>query len=46
MLNNQLVAPRTKLDSLADPYNEESYLLFTQNDYAPQKIQEKALSFI
>ena len=41
-----MVAPRTKLDSLADPLKEESYIKFTQNDYAPQKIQEKALSFI
>ena len=41
-----MVPPRTKLDSLADPLKEESYIKFTQNDYAPQKIQEKALSFI
>ena len=32
LLNNQLVAPRTKLDSLADPLKEESYIKFTQND--------------
>jgi len=46
MLDNQLVPPRTKLDSLADPYDEASYELFTQNDYAPQKIHEEAVSFI
>ena len=45
-LDNELVAPRTKLDSLADPYNEASYAKFTQNDYAPQRIHEKALDFI
>ena len=46
LLNNQLIPPRTKLDSLANPLKEESYKKFTQKDYAPQKIQEKALSFI
>lgn len=46
LLNNELVAPKTKLDSLADPYNEESYSKFNQKEYAPQKIQQKALSFI
>lgn len=46
ILDNELVPPRTKLDSLADPYDEESYALFTQNDYAPQKIHEEAISFI
>ena len=45
-LDNELIAPRTKLDSLADPYNESSYLKFSQNDYAPKKIHEKALEFI
>lgn len=46
LLNNQLVPPRTKLDTLADPSKEESYIKFTQNDYAPQKIQEKAKDII
>ena len=46
LLNNELVAPRTKLDSLADPYNEGSYAKFQQNEYAPEKIHEKALSFL
>ena len=46
MLNNELVAPGTKLDSLADPYNDQSYSKFNQKDYAPEKIQQKALSFI
>ena len=35
-----------KLDSLANPYDETSYTKFRQNDYAPEKIHEKALAFI
>ena len=46
ILNNELVAPRTKLDSLADPYKEASYAKYNQPDYAPQKIHEKALAFL
>jgi len=46
LLNNELVPPSTKLDSLADPYSNESYSKFSQKEYAPQKIQQKALSFI
>ena len=45
-LNNDLIAPNTKLDSLADPYNDQSYAKFNQREYAPEKIQQKALSFI
>ncbi len=45
-LNNALVAPRTKLDSLADPYDENSYAIFQQPDYAPEKIHQKAIAFI
>lgn len=46
LLNNKLVAPSTKLDSLTDPYDDQSYSIFNQKDYAPEKIQQKALSFI
>jgi arylsulfatase len=46
ILNNELVPPRTKLDSLADPYDEASYAKFQQKDYAPEQIHEKALDFI
>ncbi len=46
LLDNELVAPTTKLDSLADPENYQSYAKFNQKEYAPEKIQEKALSFI
>ncbi len=45
-LNNALIAPSTKLDSLADIYDEASYAKFTQRDYAPKKIHDKALTFI
>ena len=46
LLNNELIPPRTKLDSLADPNDEKSYAKFTQKDYAPKKIQEKAIAFL
>ncbi|NOX64793.1 MAG: arylsulfatase [Chlorobi bacterium] len=46
ILNNELVVPNTKLEKGADPYDEKSYARFQQNDYAPEKIHEKALAFI
>ncbi len=46
LLDNALVSPTVKLDSLADPYKEESYSKFSQNEYAPEKIHKKAISFI
>jgi len=46
LLNNELIAPSVKLDSLANPMEESSYAKFTQTDYAPAKIHEKAISFI
>lgn len=46
IFDNDLVTPRTKLDSLADPYDEASYAKYNQNDYAPERIHEKALNFI
>lgn len=46
ILNNELIAPRTKLDSLADPYDETSYARYNQPDYAPERIHEKAINFI
>jgi arylsulfatase len=46
LLDNELIAPNTKLDSLADAYSDQSYSKFNQNEYAPKKIQQKALSFI
>ncbi|MEN8186418.1 MAG: arylsulfatase [Bacteroidota bacterium] len=46
LLKNELVAFHTKLDTLADPYDKQSYSKFQQNEYAPEKIHRKALSFI
>ncbi|SFO05025.1 arylsulfatase [Algoriphagus ornithinivorans] len=46
LLNNQLVVPSTKLDSLADPMDPSSYKRFQQTDYAPDLMHEKALAFI
>jgi len=46
ILNNELIVPNTKLDKGADPYDEKSYSRFQQNDYAPEKIHQKALTFI
>lgn len=46
LLNNELIAPHQQLDSLADPYDEKNYRSFTQKDYAPTLIHEKALAFI
>ncbi len=45
-LNNEMVIPHTKLDSAVDIYNEHSYATFSQKDFAPEKIQQKALAFI
>ncbi len=46
ILNNEIVPPRTPLDSLADPLDEKSYVRYQQPDYAPTKIHEQALSFL
>ena len=46
ILNNQLVAPRTKLDSLADPNESASYEKFNQPDYAATLMEEEALNFL
>jgi len=46
LLNNELVVPNTKLDSIADPNELSSYAKFFQNDYAPALMQEEALQFI
>lgn len=46
LLNNEIVPPRTPLDSLADPMDEKSYARYQQPDYAPTKIHEQALKFL
>ncbi|MEO9805137.1 MAG: arylsulfatase [Reichenbachiella sp.] len=45
-LENDLVAPGTKLDSLADPNDLASYAKYFQKDYAPKLMQDEALKFI
>lgn len=45
-LNNPIVVPGTKLDSLADPKKLESYAVYQQQDYAPELMHEKALAFL
>lgn len=46
LLNNELVAPGTKLAEDADPLDENSYAAYYQPEYAPAKMQEKALQFV
>lgn len=45
-LDNELVVPKTKLDSLADPKDLASYSKYVQKDYAPQLMQDEVLRFI
>ncbi|WP_100629007.1 arylsulfatase [Algoriphagus formosus] len=45
-LNNELIVPGTKLDSLSDPMNLDSYAKYFQPDYAPDVMHQKALSFL
>ena len=45
-LDNELVAPGTKLDSGANVNDASSYVRYTQQDYAPEKIHQRALSFM
>ena len=45
-LNNELIAPRTKLDSTANPNELSSYKKFEQVDYAPALMQQEVLGFI
>jgi len=45
-LENDLIVPKTKLDSAADPYRLESYSKFFQKDYAPKLMQDEVLGFI
>ncbi|MFY0651387.1 MAG: arylsulfatase [Cyclobacteriaceae bacterium] len=45
-LDNELVPPRTKLDSAADPYDLSNYAKYIQKDYAPELMQQEVLGFI
>ena len=46
LLDNELVVPGTKLDSLADPEEQASYSKYIQKDYAPRLMQDEVLRFI
>ncbi|GAB5535543.1 MAG: arylsulfatase [Rubricoccaceae bacterium] len=46
LLDNEMVAPRTKLADGADPTDPASYAPFTLNDYAPDVMHAGALEFI
>jgi arylsulfatase A-like enzyme len=45
-LENEVVAPGTKLQPGADTLDEASYALFQQKDYAPTLMEKEALGFI
>lgn len=45
-LDNEIVVPGTKLTEDSDPQDIDSYDLFQQNDYGPEKMLDAALSFI
>ena len=45
-LDNEVVVPHTKLPKHADPYDEASYAKYTQKEYAPAVMHEKAINFI
>jgi arylsulfatase A-like enzyme len=46
LLRNDTVAPNTRLSPESDPYNPESYALFTQTDYAPDLMFDALTRFI
>tara|TARA_B100000925_G_scaffold44900_1_gene29300 strand:- start:54 stop:1253 length:1200 start_codon:yes stop_codon:yes gene_type:complete len=45
-LDNKVVSPRLKLQEGQDPYDENNYKVFNQNDFAPDKMHIKAQEFI
>ncbi|TFV93675.1 N-acetylgalactosamine-6-sulfatase [Algoriphagus kandeliae] len=45
-LNNEIVVPGTKLDEGADPMDPTSYARYQQEEYAPEVMHEKALTFL
>lgn len=45
-LNNDTIAPNTKLEKGADPNNPESYASYTLNDYAPDIMFDEMMSWI
>ncbi|WP_205764397.1 arylsulfatase [Arenibacter sp. 6A1] len=45
-LNNDTIAPNTKLDKGADPFQEASYAKYTLNDYASELMFDKITQFV
>ncbi len=45
-LNNEIIVPGSKLDSIHDPGNAEHYQVFNQPDYAPELMLKEAMNFI
>ncbi len=45
-LTNEVVVPGTRLDSLDDPEDPQSYTSFSQPEYAPALMLEEALKFL
>ena len=45
-LNNEAIAPHTKLEEGADPYDEKSYSNFKLNDFAPDLMYDKMSAFV
>ena len=46
MLDNKVISPKLKLKPGQDPYDENNYKVFNQNDFAPDKMHIKAQEFI
>ncbi|TKG90428.1 N-acetylgalactosamine-6-sulfatase [Puteibacter caeruleilacunae] len=45
-LNNDTIAPNTKLDKGADPLKEESYAKYNLNDYSPDIMFDELMNFV
>lgn len=45
-LNNDTIAPHTKLDQGADPLDPKSYSIFNLNEYAPDVMFNKLIEFV
>ena len=46
ILDNKVISPKLKLQPSQDPYEDENYEVFNQNDYAPDEMHIKAQEFI
>ena len=46
MLDNKVISPKLKLKPGQNPYDENNYKVFNQNDFAPDKMHIKAQEFI